>query len=210
MQRLAKGYQIENLVSGVSYRIDKFLGKGGFGTTYRAQRLGKTAGEPVCLKVTDDARVWHGESYFAGLLTQVGHTVRFIEAFPAWIRVRNSQRMIFVIEMAYVENGTVWDATEDGRLPWTEKQVAKKMRGMLKPLAQLHNMGVSHRDITPQNTFIGPRASLKLGDFGITKAAVHRQGVVHDGWGANEYFMPKDAGTWWRPADDMYQVGFSC
>lgn len=205
--RLSRGTQLDNLVSGITYRIDRFLGKGGFGTTYLAHRASPPSSEPVCLKVTNDARVWHGEAYFADLLTAVGHTVRFIDAFPTTVRVRNAKKMIFVIEMEYVEHGTVWDATEDGRLPWTEKQVSKKIRGLLKPLAQLHNMGVSHRDITPQNTFIGNRATLKLGDFGISRASLHVAGVKKDGKQAPDFFMPRDAGVWWRPADDMYQVG---
>jgi len=66
-------------------------------------------------------------------------------------------------------------------------------------------MGVSHRDITPPNVFVGNLKVLKLGDFGITKAQLKPSGVHADM--LNEAFAPRDLGTWWRPADDVYQVG---
>ncbi len=46
---------------------------------------------------------------------------------------------------------------------------------------------------------------LKLGDFGITRARLHFSGVHADV--LNQAFEPRGLGTWWSPADDVYQVG---
>jgi hypothetical protein len=46
---------------------------------------------------------------------------------------------------------------------------------------------------------------LKLADFGITKAGFKKSGVRADA--AAWRFAPSDIGAFWRPADDVYQVG---
>jgi hypothetical protein len=51
-----------------------------------------------------------------------------------------STRMVFVTEMDFIETGTVRDACMDGRLPWPEDRVVRKIRGLLQPLSVLHNM----------------------------------------------------------------------
>lgn len=200
---------IENLVDGTSYRIDSYLASGGFGSTYKAHEVdvnGDNTGSPVCLKVTEHAGAWHGEAYFTGLLSPLSHTVKMHAAFPTAVRHRSRRRILFVIVLEFVETGTVRDACEQGRLPWPEARVAKRMRGLLKPLSALHDREISHRDITPGNVFIGNRATLKLGDFGIARTGLHKLGSRVDDHAPSD-FMPRDAGVWWRPADDMYQVG---
>lgn len=208
MKTLQPGQQIDNLVNGITYSIEAHLATGGFGAAYRARKLGGKRGEPtsVCLKLTDDARSWHGESYFAALLSDFAHAVTMYDAFPTEIRVGRAKKLVFAIEMELIDSGTVARAADEGRLGWTEQRVAKKMRGLLQPLQALHNMQVSHRDITPNNVFIGNRAQLKLGDLGIAKAGLKAQGARLES-SAPMYFLPRDVGVWWRPADDMYQVG---
>ena len=131
--------------------------------------------------------------------------VRMNSAFPAEVRQGRSTRMAFVIDMEYVAGRTVRDQLDAATAPWTELQIAFRVRQLLKPLTTLHSMGVSHRDITPPNVFVGSQKVLKLGDFGISKAQLHPSGVHADVF--NAAFAPKDVGTWWAPADDVFQVG---
>lgn len=208
MRRLPVGTIIDNQVSGATYRVKRFLGQGGFGAAYAAFHIdknGKDRGELVCLKFTTHADVWHGEAFFAGILREKKYVVKQREAFPTTIVDGRGTQMVFVIEMEFMETGTVRDACVDGRLPWLEDRVARKIRGLLQPLSLLHNMGVSHRDVTPGNVYIANRAVLKLGDFGITKAGFTKSGVRADvaAWP----YAPSDIGSFWRPADDVYQVG---
>jgi serine/threonine protein kinase len=208
MRRMPAGTEINNQVSGATYRILEFLGEGGFGAAYAAFHIdedGDQDGDVVCLKFTNDADVWHGEAFFAGILREMNNVVTQRGAFPTMIVDGRSTRMVFVIEMDFMETGTVRDACMDGRLPWPEDRVVRKIRGLLQPLSLLHNMGVSHRDITPGNVYVANRAVLKLGDFGITKAGFKKSGVRADmaAWP----YAPSDIGSFWRPADDVYQVG---
>lgn len=209
MRQLPRGTLIHDEVHGVTYRLEAKLGQGGFGTAYRAVELNRQGGEKrnsaTCIKLSLHADEWHGEVYFANLLRDVGHVVEMRSAFPTRVLQNGRQKTAFAINMELVDGGTVRDECDRGGGGWTEEQVCKRVRLLLKPLILLHNMGVSHRDITPPNVFVGRRKVLKLGDFGITKAQLKPSGVHADV--LNPAFAPSDLGTWWRPADDVYQVG---
>lgn len=205
--RLPNGTEIENQITNEVYRLERYLSQGGFGTAYVARKLhgDQAVGDAVCLKLTTDADAWHGEAYFGGILRSQSNVVQQLDAFPTMVVSGGRRRAAFVIEMELVATGTVRDACVDERLPWPEDRVARKVRGLLKPLGILHDMGVSHRDVTPPNVFVGNRASLKLGDYGIARASLKASGVRADI--ANWPFAPADIGAFWRPADDVYQVG---
>ncbi len=82
--------------------------------------------------------------------------------------------------MELLESGTISDACDDGRLPWSEDQVVRRIQGLLKPLVLLHSIGVCHRDVTPSNVFLTRRSALKLGDFGISRPGLRKSGTRAD------------------------------
>lgn len=206
---LSEGTIVEDEVHRVRYQLEQRLGEGGFGTAYRAVTLtprGRVRpGSETCLKFSDRADEWHAEVYFLGLLREVGHVVRLRSSFPTHVMQRTGRKVVFCIDMELVPAGSVLDLFNRGEKPWTEAQVRHRVRQLLKPLAVLHAMGASHRDITPGNVFVGGNKVLKLGDFGITKAQLGRAGVHADAF--TKEYAPPDLGAWWRPADDVYQVG---
>ncbi len=206
---IAQGVVIDDEIHGTHYRILERLGSGGFGTAYKAVELNAHGGvkrnSETCLKFSSHGDAWHAEVYFSGLLHDVGHVVRMHSAFTTTVLVRGRKRLLFCMQTGYVEDGSVDSICEKGFRPWTEEQVRHRVRQLLKPLALLHNMNVSHRDVTPGNVFLGKNKVLKLGDFGITRAALGKAGSKADAFAP--YYAPPDLGTWWRPADDVYQVG---
>lgn len=208
MRSLEVDEHIENQVSRQVFRVVRPLGRGGFGAAYLVQPLsrgGRKEGEQICLKLTGDPRIWHGEAYFGELLSGQPNVVRQLDAFPTTIVDTRGSRTVFAITMEFISTGTVREACSDGRLPWPEDRVARKTRALLRPLGLLHNLGTAHRDIKPDNVYVANRAALKLGDFGIAKTKVRRTGVVADM--ATWDFAPPDLGRYWKAADDVYQVG---
>lgn len=209
MARVTLGTVIEDTVHGVSYRLFDRLGSGGFGDAYLACEVDSDddpiPGTECCLKLSIHDDEWHGEVYFSNLLRGQAHVVQMLSAFPAEARVQGKKRVVFAIQMEYIQDGTVRDLVMNDELPWTEEQIRRRVRLLLEPLAVLHDRGISHRDVTPANVFVAPRKVLKLGDFGITKAQLKVSGVHADA--LNPYFAPRDLGTFWRPADDVYQAG---
>jgi serine/threonine protein kinase len=205
--RLPDGTEIENQVTNEVYILENYLAHGGFGTAYLARKLrgSRRFGAPGCVKLTTDADSWHGEAYYGSLLRGRSNVVQQDDAFPTSVVTGGRCRAASALVMQYIETGTVHDACSDGRLPWPEDRVARKVRSLLKPLSLLHDVGVAHRDITPRNVFVGNRASLLLGDYGIARVGLKTSGIRADV--ANWVFAPSDIGAFWRPADDVYQVG---
>ena len=66
-------------------------------------------------------------------------------------------------------------------------------------------MGASHRDITPGNVYVGEQGGPETGRLR------HREGWTQEVGGSRRpctlAFVPCDIGAFWRPADDVYQVG---
>ena len=78
--------------TGVSYRIDRLLGEGGFGQVYLAARVGRssTVPETVCIKVSTHIDGWLREAYFGQLLDGHPRAIRVFDAFPLMPRTAAS------------------------------------------------------------------------------------------------------------------------
>lgn len=208
VERLPNGTIVHDEIRGKVFKIQSYLGGGGFGKAFRAIEMSghrERPGTDTCLKFTLHSDEWHGEVYFGGLLRGQSHVVRMNASFPTTVHQRGRPRTAFVIDMELMDGGTVREHFEQDNNPWTEAQVRFRVKQLLKPLSLLHAMGVSHRDITPPNVFVGNRMMLKLGDFGITKAQLKPAGSYADVF--NSAFEPRGLGTWWNPRDDVFQVG---
>lgn len=193
---------------GTTYQVARLLGHGGFGTTYAGHRL-SPRGNPtrkVCIKVCDSRRDWHGEAFFGELLTGDPRVVSLLDAFVTATGSGAAQRRRHVLVFEFMEEGTVWDMVTNGGTPWTEARVRKEIKALLKLLARLHNAGVTHRDLKPDNVYLrGGR--LTLGDFGITKMDLDPRHSFASTFAAG--FAPKEVlmNATWGQADDVYQVG---
>lgn len=53
--------------------------------------------------------------------------------------------------------------------PFTEKRALELMKPILTALAAMHQKGIIHRDISPENLILGPDQKLTLIDFGAAR-----------------------------------------
>ncbi len=80
----------------------------------------------------------------------------------------------YALVTEYAEGGSLWDllggdgATEETRKPLEEKTVKQIAADILDGLAALHEHGIVHRDIKPQN-ILRCDDVWKIADFGISK-----------------------------------------
>lgn len=199
------GPVVRSSETGRGYRLDRLIGKGGFGEIHLAT---PTPAGPlpaqVCVKFSASIAGWIREAYFAQLLDREARALRTFDRFvllePTGTR--------YCLVMEYAEHGDLaaWLSAAGGQ---PERYVRREIAGILATLDVLHRGQALHRDLTPFNVFVCEGHRLKLGDFGIATHQLTRRGVTADA------FNPLGAPTeiaWgkvrkWQQRDDVYQVG---
>ena len=114
----------------------------------------------------------------------------------------------YYIAMEYLPGGTLKDRIlKRGALP--PKTAAAVALQIAEALAVAHRAGVVHRDIKPHNVLITASGDVKVGDFGIARAATSstmtRTGSI---LGTAHYISPEQAmGEAVGPQSDLYSLG---
>ena len=191
--------------TGRSYRLDRLIGKGGFGEVWLATPIPRD-GYPahVCVKVSDRLSAWLREAYFAELLYR---QPRALKVFDRFAESDGAHARYFLV-MEYAEHGDLgaWLA-RTGAQP--ERVVRREIAAILQTLDALHRGQALHRDLTPFNVFVCEGERLKLGDFGIATHQLSSRGVTAEAF--NPFNAPTEI-AWgkvrrWQQRDDIYQVG---
>ncbi|MGE0442257.1 MAG: protein kinase [Gemmatimonadales bacterium] len=191
--------------SGRHYRLDRLIGKGGFGEIYLATPEPRgPLPERVCVKISYWITGWLREAYFGQLLHR---QPRALQVFDRFVEP-DGTRSRYCLVMEFAEHGDLgsWLAERGGQ---PEALVRREIAGILETLDVLHRGQALHRDLTPFNVFVCESGRLKLGDFGIATHQASGIGVTADA------FNPLGAPTeiaWgkvrkWQQKDDIYQVG---
>ena len=89
--------------TNLQYRIERFLGEGGFGQVYLARRLGRSTDVPgtVCVKVSSRIDGWLREAYFGQLLEAHPRAIRVYETFPL---LRRDDRPLYCLALEYARH----------------------------------------------------------------------------------------------------------
>ena len=199
---------VRDEIRGRAYRIERFLGQGGFGAAYQALRVSGAGAFPkrCVLKVTIDAATWHSEAYFGHLLRHVPALVEVYDSF-AWVP-GDARAPLYCLLSEYMEEGDLHGYLERYPRPWPEPRARREIVRLLRALTMIHESGAVHRDITPRNVFVAGNGSLKLGDFGIASHRLGRKDVAADAFAPR--FAPQAiqrGAKHWRQADDVHQIG---
>jgi serine/threonine protein kinase len=194
--------------SGVSYRVERLLGQGGFGQVYLATRLGRASNIPevVGIKVSERSDGWLREAYFGQVLDGHPRAIRVYEHFPL---MRDDGRVLYCLVLEYARHGDLSAFLRRTGKAWSEASARREIAGVLEILGRLHRGQMLHRDLTPLNVFVCDNNRLKLGDFGITRHQSDTRGITVRTM--NALTAPSDilagAAPKWQARDDVYQVG---
>jgi len=205
---LAPGEVVGSTESGLQYRVERFLGEGGFGQVYLARRVGRSSVVPgeVCVKVSSRMDGWLREAYFGQLLEGHPRAIRVFDTFPL---MRADGRVLYCLTLEYARHGDLSAFLSRTPRGWSEAAARREIAGILEVLGKLHRGQALHRDLTPLNVFVCDGRRLKLGDFGIVRQQSDRRGITARTM--NALTAPSDllarAVPRWQARDDVYQVG---
>jgi len=195
--------------TGLTYRIGRLLGEGGYGQVYLATRIGRSSGIPetVCIKVSGRADAWLREAYFGQLLDGHPRAIRVFDRFP--MMTSGDGRVLYCLTLEYARHGDLSAFLSRTGKGWSEAAARREIAGVLEVLGRLHRGQTLHRDLTPLNVFVCDGRRLKLGDFGIVRQQSDERGITAHTM--NALTAPSDilarAVPKWQARDDVYQVG---
>ena len=204
---LAMGQVVTSPETQLEYRVERFIGSGGFGQAFLARRLGRSASVPqvVCIKASRRIDGWLREAYFGQLLDGHERAIRVFDTFP----FSGAGGFVYCLALEYARHGDLNAFLRRGDRRWTETAVRREMAGILDVLGKLHRGQMLHRDLTPLNVFVCDDRRLKLGDFGIARQQSDRRGITARTM--NLMTAPSEllarAAPKWQARDDVYQVG---
>ena len=162
------------------YRIQRVLGRGGFGRTYLVVDKWRF-GELCVLKefapsnrgdavVTQKLRELFQRE--ATILHKLNHP-----QIPKFLAVFEENSRLFIVQ-EYVNGKTYWNLLREkhqNNTAFTETEILQWLKDLLHVLAYLHKQNIVHRDISPDNVMLARGKKLPiLIDFGAVKqAATH-------------------------------------
>lgn len=183
------------------FQLGDCLGKGAFGSVYRALNWG--TGETVAVKQIKLADLPKSELRVImleiDLLKNLDHPN--IVKYHGFVKTPETLNII----LEYCENGSLHSISKNfGRFP--ENLVALYMSQVLHGLLYLHDQGVIHRDIKGANILNTKKGLVKLADFGVASrtTGLHESSVVGTPyWMAPEVIELTGATT----ASDIWSLG---
>lgn len=183
------------------YQLGDCLGKGAFGSVFRALNMG--TGETVAVKQIKLADLPKSElrviTLEIDLLKNLDHPN--IVKYRGFVKSAGSLNII----LEYCENGSLHSISKNfGKFP--ENLVGLYMSQVLHGLLYLHEQGVIHRDIKGANILTTKQGLVKLADFGVATrtTTLHESSVVGTPyWMAPEVIELSGATT----ASDIWSLG---
>ncbi|KAH8821133.1 cell division control protein-like protein 15 [Xylogone sp. PMI_703] len=185
------------------YRLGECLGKGAFGSVYKAFNWG--TGEAVAVKQIklgdlpkSELRMIEAE---IDLLKNLNHDN--IVKYLGFVKSPDCLNII----LEYCENGSLHSICKSyGKFP--ENLVGVYMGQVLQGLQYLHDQGVIHRDIKGANILTTKDGKVKLADFGVSTSTLsgadkEAQVVGTPYWMAPEIIQLSGA----TPASDIWSLG---
>ena len=202
---------------GHRYIIGKTLGEGGFGTTYIAKDLAD--GTLVAVKeylpkpcgiTRSGLKVYptcQNEIYRHGLqrfLSEASmlHAVRDIPSIVHVLDFFEANDTAYMV-MEYLNGITLRDfVRKNGKISFRE--LLPKIGPLMNDIHTLHEAGVIHRDIAPDNIMMMSDGTLKLLDFGSARSMEDQKAmtvILKPGFAPTEQYMTAGQG----PFTDIYE-----
>ena len=209
------------------YLVGRVLGQGGFGITYMGwdQHLSV----PVAIKEYFPGGVVHRNTLLGTHITcdngtapeqfekhkskflKEARTLAQLSGIPEVVQIKSffPENGTAYIVMEYVEGITLKDHLKRLGRPMTEAEALAIMEPVLEALQKVHDHGLIHRDISPDNIMLPQNGGIKLIDFGTVRymddsgKSKSTEAVLKPGFAPMEQYNTRgNLGTW----TDVYAI----
>jgi serine/threonine-protein kinase len=198
------------------YQVTSVLATGGFGRTYIAQDT-RRPGNPICVVKhlkpnSSDPKIFDTAKRLFNIEAETLEKLGNHDQIPRLLAYFDEKQEFFLVQ-EFIDGNTLAEELIPGQR-WSEKQTIQMLIEVLEILEFVHQQGVIHRDIKPDN-IIRRSADYKLVlvDFGAVKqlrsslvtVGVHPTATVAIG---TPGYMPTEQGQGKpRPNSDIYSLG---
>ncbi|MDQ3760891.1 MAG: protein kinase [Actinomycetota bacterium] len=198
------------------YRLERRIGAGAMGVVWRAhdERLDRTVAIKELLMqpglTEEEAQTARARSMREGRIAarlQHPHAISVYDVALDWGTGAGGQVVPWLVMEYLPARSLAAVLAEQGTL--APHATARVGRQVATALAAAHEAGIVHRDIKPGNVLLSQNGTVKITDFGISRASWDAT-VTHTGVlaGTPAYFAPEVArGEPPGPASDVFSLG---
>lgn len=178
------------------YRATKVLGDGGFGKTYEATDLGMQ-NKVIKVLINNSPKAVELFQREAEVLSQLNHPgIPKVEPNSYTVfHPADGQVPVHCLVMEKVEGMNLRDYLKQLRHPIDSETAERWLKELLLILQTVHEQGILHRDIKPQNIIFKPDGNLALIDFGAVHEGTGTQVAASAIGGITEMASQMAAGT---------------
>ncbi len=209
---------------GGHYTIIGFLNSGGFGITYLAKdSLDRTVvikecfPNTLCRRSTGfvRARSRKHQDDFRGFvdsfLAEAKSLARLVHPNIVGVHQVFEDNDTAYMAIDYIEGRDLHDILDSTDQAFTPEQVVLMLKRMLGAVEFIHQVGILHRDISPDNILVDKTNNPILIDFGAASEQVVRatrvltgRRVIKEGYSPQEFYL---TGAEQSPSSDLYSLG---
>lgn len=193
-----------------TYRIVRLISRGGMGEIYEAEHIDQRTRHAIKIILPE----LMGDEAIVALFLREADSLRKIRhaAIVSYDGLfRDESRRLHLV-MEYVDGPSLSERLRDG--PLTPEEVVALRDRLASGLAEAHDIGICHRDLSPDNILLehGRLGGAKLIDFGIAKLSdPDAQTVVGSAFaGKFSWASPEQVGLFGAQVDsrsDIYSLG---
>lgn len=202
-------------ILGSRYKVLEYIAKGGFGRTYLAEDT-QLPGKDRCVVKQLYPSIEDEDSNFLTLARRLFkteastlHNLGYHEQIPQLLAYFEEEEKFYLVQQ-YIEGQTLGQELTSGQV-WSENKVIEILKDGLNILDFIHNKGVIHRDVKPDNLIRRHcDGKLVLVDFGTVKEVLQGQtniGQLTVAVGTQGYMPTEQARGKPRPTSDIYALG---
>ncbi|WP_135447366.1 serine/threonine protein kinase [Tabrizicola caldifontis] len=206
------------------YTILGFLNSGGFGITYLAKdSLDRTVVIKECFPntlcrrsggiVRARSRKHSGDfrGFVQGFIDEARSLARLVHPNIVGVHQVFEDNDTAYMAIDFINGKDLHDILESTDQAFTPEETVAMLKKLLSAVDFIHQAGILHRDISPDNILIDQTGNPVLIDFGAASEQVMRatrvltgRRVVKDGYSPQEFYL---SGAQQSPASDLYALG---